>query len=201
MTANNMILESYNERLASGRKAEEGDSGNKERAFDRTNAMMLLSNTIVSDTGGSSPYRKGNFDLLILLMTQESVHRVLRDYREARSEREVSFAWLREFYVQRVTSHFDGDQKYGRADDFVDELLLSSPAMREVDGKVELVDPQRVAEEILSKRSEVAQEWKDIATTIPEEHTELRKALFAKQMSKYSQPIEVVKDPNMGAFE
>jgi hypothetical protein len=209
--ANEKILKSYYDKSATGRSEEECApydesencvpraedliapySDNKDRvarndAYDRT-AMMMLSNSMDSDGIGSSPHRKGNFDLMDLLVTQESIHRVLRKYREMRSEREVSFAWLREFYVKRVTTHFDGDQRYGRADDFLDEVLLSPPVMREVGRNVELVDPQRIAEDIINKRSEVYQEWKEIVTTIPQEHTGLRKALLNKHMGRYAQP-------------
>jgi hypothetical protein len=202
--ANEMILASYHSKSATGRSDEEcaaydvsddcvrtedllapySDSAGRIMAYDRT-AMMMLSNSMDSDGKGSSPHRKGNFDLIELLVTQESVHRVLRKYREMDSKREVSFAWLREFYVKRVTTHFDGDQGYGRADDFLDEVLTSSPVMREVGKNVELVDPQRIAEDIISMRSVVAKEWKEIVTTIPEEHTGLRKALYTKHMARY----------------
>jgi hypothetical protein len=221
-TANEMILKSYHDKSATGRSEEECApfdesedcvpsakdlvtpySDNVDRvasndAYDRT-AMTMLSNSMDSDGRGSSPHRKGNFDLLDLLVTQESVHRVLRKYREMKSEREVSLAWLREFYVKRVTTHFDGDQRYGRADDFLDEVLSSAPVMREVGRNVELVDPQRIAEDIISMRSEIYQEWKEIVTTIPEEHTGLRKALLAKHMAKYAQPQ--VSGSNGGGFE
>lgn len=221
MAADEMILASYHDKTATGRAQEEcvefdedcnstedlvvpssSDKTTRPRAFDR-NAMMMLSNSILADTVGSSPHRKGNFDLLILMATQESVHRVLRHYKEAGSVRKVPFAWLREFYIQRVTTHFDGDQQYGRADDFLDELLFTSPVMREVNGKVELVDPLRIAEDLISMRSQVASEWKSIAETIPEEHTELRKALLDKQMGKYSQPPNEaqVKEASASEFE
>jgi hypothetical protein len=207
--ANEMILASYHDKSTTGRSEECADFDASDdciptedlvapysdnaynvgriNAYDRI-AMMMVSNSMDSDGKGSSPHRKGNFDLIALLVTQESVHRVLRKYREMRSEREVSFAWLREFYVKRVTTHFDGDQRYGRSDDFMDEVLSSSPVMREVGRNVELVDPQRIAEDIISMRSAVAKEWKEIVTTIPEEHTGLRKALYSKHMERYSQP-------------
>jgi hypothetical protein len=214
--ANDLILASYNAKTSTGRSSEEcatfdvaddcvrtedllapySDSAGRIMAYDRT-AMTMLSNSMGSD---SSPHRKGNFDLIALLVTQESVHRVLRKYREMNSKREVSFAWLREFYVKRVTTHFDGDQRYGRADDFLDEVLSSSPVMREVGRNVELVDPQRIAEDIIIMRSEVAKEWKEIVTTIPEEHTGLRKALYAKHMARYdTQPKTEKAAP--GGFE
>jgi hypothetical protein len=37
--------------------------------------------------------------------------------------------WLRNFYSERVAEFFDGDLPYGRADDFIEELLLSTPSI------------------------------------------------------------------------
>jgi Tfp pilus assembly PilM family ATPase len=72
--------------------------------------------------------------------------------------------------------------------------------MREVGRNVELVDPQRIAEDIINMRSEVAKEWKEIVTTIPQEHTGLRKALYAKHMSKYDTQPKIEKAAP-GGFE
>lgn len=153
---------------------EEKVKAQKKKAYDRT-AMIVLGNNIVQDGREPSPYRKGSFDLLGLLATQESVHRVLREYKEAGEEREVSFEWLRKFYVSRVGEYFDGSQEYGRADDFLEELLLTAPAMKEMEGKLEFIDPMRIAEDIIATRSEVAKDWKDIVEKVPTvDHAELR---------------------------
>jgi len=160
------------------------DRGGKEKkqTFDR-NAMMMLGNAIDYADRASSPYRKGNFDLLVLLATQESVHRVLRRYRmHDADERMVSFEWLRDFYVDRVGKYFDGNQPYGRADDFLEELLLVPPSMKTVGDTMELVDPMRIAEDIIRTRSEVGEDWKEIVASVPQEHTGLRKILLARQM-------------------
>lgn len=152
------------------------------KAYDRT-AMIVLGNNIVQDGRASSPYRKGNFDLLGLLATQESIHRVLREYREAGDERDVSFEWLRAFYVSRVNQYFDGSQEYGRADDFLEELLLTTPAMKEMDGKLGFIDPMRIAEDIIATRSEVATDWKDIVAQVSAvDHAELRKIALQLRM-------------------
>lgn len=156
-------------------------------AFDRT-AMMMLSNSLAFDARGSSPYRKGNFDLLLLLATQESIHRVLKEYAQDESRR-VSFEWLAEFYKARVRKYFDGAQEYGRADDFMEELLLTSPVMKTAGKKMELVDPLRIAEDILRLRSNVCRDWKEIAEGVPVEHTVLRRNLLAKQMGGQPSPF------------
>ena len=146
----------------------------KKKAYDRT-TMIVLGNNIVQDGRASSPYRKSSFDLLGLLATQESIHRVLREYREAGEERDVSFEWLRGFYVSRVSQYFDGSQEYGRADDFLEELLLTAPAMKEMNGTLGFIDPMRIAEDIIATRSEVAKDWKDIIEKVPTvDHAQLR---------------------------
>lgn len=213
--ANDMILQSYHETIKSARDEECRDLENEDcnvedllerKAYER-NAMVLLSNKIDFQDLASSPNRKGNFDLLLLLATQEAVHRVLREYREKGEQREVSFEWLRDFYTERVPSFFDGDQKHGRADDFMEELLLSSPSMKELDGKVGLIDPLRIAEDIIAMRSEVARDWKEIVAKAPQDHMELQKVLLAVRMgtNKNLETVRVAEtegsDVSMGSFE
>jgi hypothetical protein len=154
----------------------------KTKAFDRT-SMYLLSNSIEFGTVESSPYRKGNFDLLCLLATQESIHRVLRDYREAGEERRVSLDWLRDFYVKRVRDFFDGQQSFGRADDFLEELLLTSPSLKTVGKKIELIDPLRIAEDIIETRSQVGKDWKEELIDVPNAHMIVRRIQLQRQMA------------------
>lgn len=199
---NEMILTSYNEKNIASRDDEcvnvdeqtdecvniedltaPYSESQRRQVFDR-NAMMMLSNNIVFDHRASSPLRKGNFDLLSLLATQESVHRTLREYREARDEREVSYQWLREFYIERLESHFDGNQQYGRAEDFFEDLLMKPPSMKTADGKIELIDPLRIAGDIIRWRSVVAREWKESVGEAPIHHMELRRLVLSAQMGK-----------------
>ena len=185
---------------ATSRSHSHGVPHDSKNAFDRYNAMVLLSNSISSDTFKSSPLRKGNFDLMLLLSTQESVHRVLKSYAMAGDEREVSFAWLKEFYLERVDQYFDGhQQQHGRADDFLEELLLTPPMLKTLDDNsnrkemVGLVDPLRMAEDIIRIRSDVGREWKDIVANVPQEHMALRRMLLARQMGnqiEISMPVE-----------
>jgi len=160
--------------------------------------------------------RKGNFDLLVLLATQESIHRVLmmkdsdtknakksEDYDDdddddeecpisvmSRSNRQ----FLSNFYLQRLVSHFTGRQPYGRADQFLQELLRSTPSMvmasdetaataksssssndEEENAISCLVDPTRIAEQILEMRQVVAREWAARAAQVPERHMDLKR--------------------------
>jgi hypothetical protein len=171
----------------SGSKPEQ--KGEQKRAFDRS-AQIMLENSLSLGNRGSSPYRKGSFDLLCLLVTQEAIHRILRNYKRD-EDREVSFAWLREFYTQRLESHFDGNQQYGRADDFLEELLTTPPSTRELDdgrGMVGLIDPLRIADDIITMRSQVAADWKEIVAAAPEDHMVLRKHVLSKQMANAVNP-------------
>lgn len=165
------------------------------QAYDRS-AMIVLGNNIAAQDGrASSPFRKSTFDLLGLLATQESIHRVLRQYRDSGEERVVSFEWLRDFYVERVNEFFDGNQQYGRADDFMEELLLSPVSMKTVDGKVELIDPLRIAEDIISMRSQVADFWKEIIhELVTADHQDIRKSILHIQMGKQ---LEKETEPEM----
>jgi hypothetical protein len=182
---------------------------NKNAVYDRGIASTMLANTMGSGEFASSPHRRGNFDLLILLATQESIHRILRQYQDAGAERRVSFFWLRQFYTSRVRDYFDNDQPYGRADDFLQvsslltstsglthtltkndpasfKALMTTPPYMKMDEKsnksIDLVDPLRIAEDIITMRSTVATEWREISFQIPEEHLSVRRELLVQQM-------------------
>lgn len=216
--SNDMILESYNKKVKEAREAENCDDAsydnnecavsaeNRPRifAFDR-NAQYFLRNTMAVNDRASSMLRQGNFDLLALLATQESVHRVLRDYVDSGEEHSASFEWFRGFYVERVAKFFDGDKEHGSSDDFLEELLLAPPAViAGENAKMGLVDPLRIAEDILTTRSNVAVEWKKIAIDTKDEHVTVRKELLEKQMAKWGQrpatkPVESKKTAEVAA--
>ena len=154
----------------------------KSPTFER-NAMQLLLNAFAMESRKSSPIRKGSYDLLLLLSLQESIHRVLREYRDSNDEKRVSFEWLRNFYDKRLAL-FDGCGKYERYDDFVEELLRAPPSVVHTDDQsAGLVDPLRIASDIIAMREEVIGDWSDIASSIPEYHIGLRKGLLSKQLS------------------
>lgn len=157
-------------------------------AYERK-ANEFLYNKMMEDQENSdmpsSPLRKSSFDLLSLLATQEAVHNVLRRYMQSGDERRVSFQWLRSFYTERVQQFFDGHGRYGRADDFLQELLLAPPSVTTDDDVMELVDPLRIAEDLLEARSNVALEWKDIMEhQVPADHMELQRLVLAVRMGQ-----------------
>ncbi len=159
--------------------------GSTNRAFDRT-AYMILMNKISMDKFASSPFRRGSYDLLQLLSLQESIHRTLREYMALGESKEVSFQFLREFYIERLSSHFDGYQQYNRADDFLEELLLTVPSVRTAGDHMEFIDPVSIAKDIIGERGEVLLDWKDDMIRVPDDHIELRKAMWTKQMGQMS---------------
>lgn len=169
------------------------------KAYDRS-AMLVLGNNIIQDGRASSSFRKGNFDLLGLLATQESIHRVLRKYKtEATTygELNVSFEWLKQFYVARVPTHFDGNQEYGRADDFLEELLITAPSLKVADGNVlGFIDPMRMAEDIIATRSQVAHDWKDVIANVPtKDHADLRSMCLSIRMGKTIERSPSIEEP------
>ena len=154
------------------------------QVYERTSTYMM-NNLNPYATTSSSPFRKGNFDLLTLLATQESIHRILRELKAGGSKWDDSFHWLRNFYVERVPNFFDGHQSYGRYDDFLQELLMSSPTVKKQgEGKVSIIDPVGLTEKIIRRRGEVALEWKEIMKNAPADHTELRRNLLNRQMQR-----------------
>lgn len=185
--ANEGILESYF-KIAKEERSKKDDelAASPQSAFERT-AVNILGDNINFQSSANSPFRKGNFDLLYNLCTQASIHRVLREYREEGDAKKVPFAWLRDFYSDRVTEYFDGNQSYGRADDFIEELLLSSPSVVYTDNrKAGLVDPMGLAEEIIQKRREIVVEWKELMASVPQDHTDgIRRILLEKQMEAW----------------
>ena len=196
--ANNMILDSYHDKSRNARKIEEWsevDLGSGTEAIDMScarekvvfdrNAQFMLQNSNAFNDLSSSPLRQGNFDLLMLLSTQESVHRVLRNYKDTGREHEATFEWFRDFYVERVASFFDGNQEGGRSDDFLEELLLTPPSVKNDGGKVALIDPLHIAEDVIRIRGAVAMEWKEIAANCQSDHTSVRRQLLGKRMEKW----------------
>jgi len=167
-------------RLTSPSVSKGNDSEEKILYFNK-NAMVMLANSLASLDRDSSPYRSSNFDLLVLLLTQESVHRVMRDYME---QSMPALDWLKEFYFGRVRKFFDGHQSQGRADDFLEEILLSPPSFMKDGEQAHLIDPTVVAEDIIRERSNVAQEWKHIISCTWEDHVDLRRCLLAKTLGK-----------------
>ncbi|CAJ1946898.1 unnamed protein product [Cylindrotheca closterium] len=117
-----------------------------------------------------SPLRKGNFDLLMLFTLQESIHRVLNT-----AEDDADLTLLRNIYVEKRDSYFVGSVDYGRAEDFLVELLESSCSGHLQDEEVASVDPLRVVKLVLHTQATMAMELIEVALETPNEHLEIRR--------------------------
>eukprot|EP00527_Entomoneis_sp_CCMP2396_P009231 CAMPEP_0198138172 /NCGR_PEP_ID=MMETSP1443-20131203/1592_1 /TAXON_ID=186043 /ORGANISM="Entomoneis sp., Strain CCMP2396" /LENGTH=662 /DNA_ID=CAMNT_0043799837 /DNA_START=129 /DNA_END=2117 /DNA_ORIENTATION=- len=142
----------------------------------------------VKDGQAPSPLRKGNFDLLKLMATQEAIHRLLNDPSRQEGAQSVSNAFLRDFYVARFLSYFDGNVEYGVANKFMQELFSALPVLREVEGNTALIDPVRLAGMVLEKRAEVALEWKTLSALVPDEHLGIRRLLLSQDIMGSAAP-------------
>ena len=133
-----------------------------------------------------SPLRSGNFDLLILLCTQEAIHRVLNGDGElatTSNDKSSNMQFLRNFYSNRIGTHFTGSNWYGRADDFMEELVATPPSVVQLqDEECGLIDPEGIVRSILTRREEVASEWLDLALDTPDLHSGMKRRQLNKLM-------------------
>ena len=191
-TVDGMIMDSYFSQIKS--ESMPGSSTQLSQ-FERISVHMLTNNTSFQENE-SSPLRKGNFDLLYSLCTHTSAHDLLRQLRDDSRDR-VTFEWFKKFYEEHVSEYFDGDQPFGRADDFIDALLRTPPSFIELPGKrPEIVDPLALAERIISIRSEIAEEWKYQMREVKHDHIWLNDKLIRAMLGKSienSQDIENAK--------
>jgi hypothetical protein len=181
-------METYWESLKQKNEKQEGGD------FNAKTANLIFMESFDMEEYVPSPLRKGNFDLLVNLATQESIHRVLNKYHHQLKNNDgdqrfetsdlASLLYLDGFYSKRKGTHFAGSQWYGRADDLLKELLMTPPSTVQVPGKeeVHLVDPIRIVEMILEEREKVAMEWGDIAYEIPTYHTDIKRIQLNKLM-------------------
>ena len=162
-----------------------GGDGGGARVMEPPNLLFL--ETSVDSDFTPSPLRKGNFDLLMTLTTQEAIHRVLNNNNNNsnKSSDKSSLQFLRNFYVHRIHTHFTGSNWYGRAEDFMIELLQSSPSIIQVSEEESgLVDPLRVAELVLQQREQVAEEWLELSLDVPQAHTNIKRWQFNRLMGR-----------------
>ena len=158
--------------------------------FDRPSTMYINFDPQDDDEFAPSPLRKGNFDLLYNLITQTAIMQLLQCDEgvvvgEDVVQNKANQLFLSKFYLECQIKHFIGSQWYGKGDDFIEELILYTPIImpRNVEDSDRssgimpplVVEPMRIAEQILLRRDKLALEWKDIMEKQPSEHTEIRK--------------------------
>jgi len=200
--ANQQILDSYFQLAKDDRRKQNQDfTTTPAIAFERTAVNAWNNHTAFGATG--SPFRKGSFDLLYNLCTQASIHRLLHSLRERGDDSNLD--WLRGFYVDHLPDYFDGDLPYGRADDFIEKLLLSSPSItHREDGKVTLTDPFGLSEQIIEIRNDIVSEWIEAMNQVPAAHQDgVRRILLNKQMSSWNASPENPQDDSIanGGFQ
>ena len=133
-----------------------------------------------------SPLRRGNFDLLVLLATEEAIHRVLNRWESKRVEGDdydderASHSFLEEFYQERQHFFHGPLPNYGKADDLLEELLLLDSTDCNDDA---LVNPTKIAELVLREREVVALDWMEIAREAPMHHMRIQKLRLDKMMT------------------
>lgn len=133
-----------------------------------------------------SALRRGNFDLLLTLTTQEAIFRVLLEKTEAPASLGHRI-FLETFYRQRIGTHFTGSNWYGRANDFLEELQKFPPEEDEEFGRV---DPLDIVNQILEEREKVALEWLEVSRNIPVEHTNIRRLQLNRLMGIDNDTVE-----------
>ena len=148
---------------------------------------LMTLHTFKFQEGVSSPLRRGNFDLLYSLCTHKAAHELLREIRDdSSSYDELTSDWFKDFYIEHVSEYFDGDQAFGRADDFIDALLRTPPFFVEPpDGNTDgLINPLTLAKRIIGIRSEIAEEWKYLMREVKDDHVLLQQMLTRAMMEK-----------------
>ncbi|VEU38178.1 unnamed protein product [Pseudo-nitzschia multistriata] len=181
--ANQQILDSYFQLAKDERNQDPAMS--PAVAFERTAVDALNSHTSFGASG--SPFRMGSFDLLYNLCTQASIHRLLRSLGDKGDDANLEL--LRDFYVDRLEDFFDGDLPFGKADDFIEELLLLSPSIIHRDnGNVALTDPFGISEQIIEFRNDIFSEWIEAMKLVPTAHQDgVRKRLLNKRMEAWNE--------------
>ncbi|KAL3817463.1 hypothetical protein ACHAXA_001470 [Cyclostephanos tholiformis] len=210
------VMGSYYRRLAEADSMDRDDAAAMEvmgrPQFDRVSVDIFTNYTEYQVGAGdsasltltsSSPFRRGNFDLLYGLCTQAAAHRLLRELQHSASSSSsssssssttsvnddiIAFQWFKQFYSNNAPLFFDGDQNFGRADDFIDALLRTPPRLVGVGGDanaiVGLTDPLRMVERIIATRCVVASEWIGMMGEVSEDHRILNDVLIRVVMGR-----------------
>jgi hypothetical protein len=101
--------------------------------------------------------------------------------------RRCIFFWLGKLYVDQVADYFEGDQPYGRAGDFIEDLLFTPPichSQGEWQGRVGR--SFGVAGQIIKMRNDIIAEWKEAMRNIPVNYQGgMRRLLLKKQMATW----------------
>lgn len=191
--------------------------GSSPSAFDRPSLLFMNFDPQYDGSLAPSPLRLGNFDLLYNLITQEAVTQLMQtEVIVGENERQNTACkrYLQNFYQEHLLTHFVGAQFYGKGDDFIEELMMGSPIMlfgdkdgddastREEGAEIGsndsestttpplVVEPLRIAEQVLLRRDKLALEWFEIMKGIPSEHMDIRKKQLSRLMGEPTEKKE-----------
>jgi len=197
-----------------------GDETSSPYAFDYPSTMYINFDPLDDSALAPSPLRKGNFDLLYNLITQSAVEELLQSedgvvVGEDEVQNRASQLFLSKYYEEHLLTHFVGSQWYGKGDEFIEHLMLGSPIMmsrsdddiddddQEIDESSIsstpplVVEPMRIAEQILKKRDKLALEWMEVMDAVPSDHTEIRKLQLTRLtgvVDAEAEPVKIVFD-------
>ena len=171
------IWSSRREMLSEARRAEEGgkdvsqaEEGGKDVTFLRMGTAPL----VMVMPEGSTPLRTGTFDLLTTLTTHTACLALLAELRGKGEASAKDYLFLMQFYEARL-GFFEGEQNYGRGEDFLEELMLQPTTVS--------LAPLELARRLLDIRSDFCDEWKDDLLSVElSQHSEVRKKLLDKRM-------------------
>mmetsp|Transcript_16255 Transcript_16255/g.49197 ORF Transcript_16255/g.49197 Transcript_16255/m.49197 type:complete len:392 (-) Transcript_16255:331-1506(-) len=156
----------------SSRRAEVVNGSAFSKAQEKLRFAPLEGYDAAIGAGDSTPYRRGNFDLLARLSAQEGVFLVLKKLQRRNSRESLySRAFLEEFYEAR-SAHFDGDGPYGVAETFLRDLadqlprVISSPYEKPF-----FLDPVRLAESVMYEQRQVLQAWHAALDRVPHDNS------------------------------
>lgn len=108
----------------------------------------------------STNFRTESMDLLLLLATQESIHRMLR-----LEHNDDAYAGLRDFYISNVADYFDGSQPFERYETFLEDL-----------------EDEIIAQDVIEVRGMVLEEWSSIIQDT--DHGDLQQVILAIRMGR-----------------
>jgi hypothetical protein len=188
--------ENQNNTKSSGKKGGIGyKDGTSPNGIDKPSMLYMNFDPLIDSPFAPSPLRKGNFDLLYNLITQEAVVDLLRNgvfVGDDEIQNEASLRYLEKFYRDRVVTHFVGAQFYWKGDEFIEEMMLASPIVMfddfdesaQEDADTSEIEPLRVAEQVLLRRDALALEWLEIMQAVPSHHAAIRKAQLDRMMGQ-----------------
>ena len=137
------------------------------------------------DDTDSTPFRRGNFDLLSRLSAQQAVILVMNKLRRtATPQANFHLHFLEPFY-DMWADRFDGDGPYGIGEAFLRDLADDIPKRlrmtRSQDAPI-IYDPSYVAERIMYEQRQIIQAWHMVLERVPEDNAHTRRLALERRL-------------------